>query len=74
MGKLTVKGKHKVKVGNHPHTNMISKLEIVRKGEYKCRILEIHWKSRDQQLKTTLHIYIDCYNKTSWELQTKNLQ
>ena len=25
MGKLTGKGKHTVKVGNHPHTNMISK-------------------------------------------------
>ena len=30
MGKLTSKGKHKVKVGNHPHTNMISKPAIVR--------------------------------------------
>ena len=25
MGKLTGKGKHTVKAGNHPHTNMISK-------------------------------------------------
>ena len=25
MGKLTSKGKHIVKAGNHPHTNMISK-------------------------------------------------
>ena len=25
MGELTNKGKHTVKVGNHPHTNMISK-------------------------------------------------
>ena len=41
MGKLTGKGKHTIKVGNHPHTNMISKLAIVRRGEYKCRILEI---------------------------------
>ena len=30
MGKLTSKGKHTVKVGNHPHTNMISKAAIVR--------------------------------------------
>ena len=30
MGKLTGKGKHTVKVGNHPQTNMISKLVIVR--------------------------------------------
>ena len=38
MGKLANKGKHTVKVGNHPHTNMIPKLAIVRSGEYKCRI------------------------------------
>ena len=25
MGNLTRKGKHRVKVGNHPHTNMMSK-------------------------------------------------
>ena len=25
MGNLTSKGKHMVKVGNHPHTNMTSK-------------------------------------------------
>ena len=31
MGKLTGKGKHTVKVGNHPYTNMISKLAIVRR-------------------------------------------
>ena len=30
VGKLTSKGKHTVKVGNHPHTNMISKLATVR--------------------------------------------
>ena len=30
MGKLTGKGKHTVKVGNHPYTNMISKSTIVR--------------------------------------------
>ena len=29
MGKLT--SKHTVKVGNHPHTNMVSKLAIVRR-------------------------------------------
>ena len=32
MGKLTGKGKkHTVKVGNHPHTNMISKPAIMRR-------------------------------------------
>ena len=40
--KLTSKVKPKVKVGNHPHTNMISKPTTVRRGEYKCRILEMH--------------------------------
>ena len=32
MQKLTGKSKHTVK-GNHPHTNMISKPEIKRRGE-----------------------------------------
>ena len=41
MGKLTRKGKHTVKVRNHPHTNRISKPIIVRGREYKCRIFEI---------------------------------
>ena len=31
MEKLTSKGKHTVKVGNHPHTNMISKPTIMRR-------------------------------------------
>ena len=47
MGKLTGKGKHTVKVGNHPHTNMISTPAIVRKGEYKFRILKMYLKLRD---------------------------
>ena len=47
MGKLTSKGKHTVKVGNHPHT----------RREYKCRIQEMHLKQRDQQLKTIFYIY-----------------
>ena len=57
MGKLTSKGKHTVKVGNHPHTNLISKLVIMRGGEYKCRIFEMHLKLRDQQLKTIMYTY-----------------
>ena len=57
MGKLTGKGKHTVKVGNHPHTNMISKPAIMRRGEYKCKILEMHLKLKNQQLKTILYIY-----------------
>ena len=57
MEKLTSKGKHTVKVGNHPHTNMTSKPVIVRGGEYKCRILEMHLKLSEQLLKTILYIY-----------------
>ena len=33
MAKLPGKGKHTVKGGNHPHTNMISKPVSVRGGE-----------------------------------------
>ena len=57
MGKLTGKGKHTVKVGNHPQTNMISKTATVSRGEYKCRKWELHLKLRDQQLKITSYIY-----------------
>ena len=57
MEKLTSKGKQKVKVGNHLNTDMISKLAIVRRGEHKCRILEMHLKVKDQQLKTILFTY-----------------
>ena len=32
MTRLTSKGTHIVKVGNHPHTNMLPKSEIVRRG------------------------------------------
>ena len=56
MGKLTGKGKHTVKLGNHPYTNMMSKPGIMRRREYKCRILEMHLKLRDQQFKTILFI------------------
>ena len=35
---------------------MISK-PAMRRREYKCRILEMHLKLRDQQLKTILYIY-----------------
>ena len=58
MGKLTSKGKHIVKAGNHPHTNMISKPAIMRRGEYKCRILKMHLKLRDHKLKQScIYIY-----------------
>ena len=40
--RLTNKGIHRVKAGNHPHTNMSPKSETVREG-YKCRILEMYF-------------------------------
>ena len=56
MEKLTGKGKRTLKVGNHLHTNNISKPAIVRRGEQKCRILEMHLKLKDQQLRTILFL------------------
>ena len=50
MTRLTNKGIHIIKVGNHLHTNMLPKPEIMRKGRYKCRILEMHLQLKDQQL------------------------
>ena len=55
--RLTSKGIHIVKVGDHPHTNMLPKPEIMRRGGYKCRILEMHLQLREQHLKITLYIY-----------------
>ena len=46
-----------VKVGSITHTNTISKPAIVIRGEYKCRILEIHLKLKDQWLRTILFIH-----------------
>ena len=61
---LTGKGKHTVKVGSHPHTNMKSKPVSMRGREYKCKIFKTHLKLRDQQLKTIMYIHIHCYIKT----------
>ena len=49
MTRLTSKDIDIVKVGNHPHTNMLPKPEITRRGGYKCRILEMHLKLRDEE-------------------------
>ena len=51
--------KANIKVGNHPKTNKISKLEIMRK--YKCRILKMHLKVGYQQPKSIICIYIYIY-------------
>ena len=56
MGKLTAKSEKTVKVGNHPHTNMISKSTTVSTGECKCGVLEVHFKLKDQQ-QVVLLIY-----------------
>ena len=52
MRRLTSKGKHIVNIENDSHTNMLTKPEMMRKGEYKCRILKMHLQLRDQQFKT----------------------
>ena len=57
MTRLTSKGIYTVKIQNHPCTIMPPKSEILRKGGYKCRTLEVHLQLRDQQLKTILYIY-----------------
>ena len=56
MEKLTRKGKHTVRERNYLHTN-ISKPATVRRGEHKCRTLEMHLKLKDQQRKTILFLY-----------------
>ena len=73
MGKLTSKEKHTVKVGNHTHTNMISKTAIVRRAQMQ----DIGNEGTSNLLKTNLCVCvcvcvcIDCCIKTSWEQQTK---
>ena len=56
MENFTGKDKHTVKVGNHPHTN-ISEPAFVQRESNKCRILEIHLKLKDQQVKKALYIH-----------------
>ena len=52
MTRLTSKDIYTVKTQNHPCTIMPPKSEIMRRGGYKCRTLEMHFQLRDQQLKT----------------------
>ena len=52
MTRHTSKVIHTVKIRNHPHTIMPPKSEIMRRGGYKYRTLEMHLQLRDQQLKT----------------------
>ena len=46
--------KTKIKVENHPLTNMVSKLASMRR-EDKCRTLQMHLKIREPQPKTILY-------------------
>ena len=65
-GKLNHKYKYTVKVGNHPHTNMIWKPAMVR-------ILQMQYIGKSLRDKQSL-VYIDGYSKASWEKQTKNFK
>ena len=58
MAKLTSKGKHKIKAGNHPQTNMTSKPAIKRKGDDECRIFKKYLKLKNQECKTTLCVCV----------------
>ena len=53
---------------------MLPKSEIMRRGGYTHRTLEMHLQLRDQQLKTISYIERDSYINTSEELQTEHLQ
>ena len=55
------KGIYSVKIRNHPHAILPPKLEITRRGGYKCSTMEMHFQLRNQQLKTISYIYIDSY-------------
>ena len=57
MTRLTSKGIYTVKLGKHPCTHMLPKSEIIRRGGYKRRTLEMHLQLRDQELKTISYIY-----------------
>ena len=57
MTRLTSRGIYTVKIQNHPRTSMPPKSEIMKRGGYKCRTLEMHLQLRDQQLKTISYIY-----------------
>ena len=61
MGKVIVKGKYTVNVGNHPYIGTISKSVIMRGRAYKCRIFEMHQKLRDKQLYTITYICVYAY-------------
>uniref|UniRef100_A0A8D1AIM2 Uncharacterized protein n=2 Tax=Sus scrofa TaxID=9823 RepID=A0A8D1AIM2_PIG len=64
MTRLTSKGLYTVKIRNHPCTIIPSKSEIMRRGGYKCRTLEMTLKLRDQQpKKMKLEPFLTPYTK-----------
>ena len=69
MTRLTIysKGIYTVKIQNHPCTIIPPRSEIMRRGGYKCRTLEMNLQLREQQPKTISYTYRLLY-------QTKNLQ
>ena len=42
---------------NKEMQNRLSKLVILKEGEYKCRVLKMYLKIRDQQLKIITYTY-----------------
>lgn len=59
MGKITGKGRHTVKAGNHPHINMLSKAAAMKRVQRQEMGIAFEIK------RTTLKPYIACYIKTS---------
>lgn len=57
MGNLSDKGKRKVKVGNQPHPNTISKPAITRRRQAQMQDVGNALKLRDPRLKPILYIY-----------------
>ena len=70
--KFTGRGKHRAKVGNHPHTNTSSK-----PGMGEESINAAYWKCNGNYEISNLKQFClntDCYIKTPRELKTENLQ
>ena len=59
MEKLTCKGKYRVKVGNYPNTNMISKPSILRR--VKMQDIGNALEMRGHQIKIIIYIYVYIY-------------
>ena len=81
MTGLTSKGIYTVKIKNHPRAIIPPKSEIMRRGGYKCRTLEMNLQLREQQLKTISYMYrflyqnfrITANQKSTIDTQTRNL-